>query len=172
MISPSSTICNRDAHRGQSGALAVARLQHVELAVLDGELEILHVFVVLFQPRGDVAELVVNIGHDLFQFEDRNRRTHARNHVFALRVQQKFAVELFGAIRGVARETDAGAAGVAEVAEDHGLHVDRGAEHVIDIVDAAIVLGAIVLPGAEHGVARHDQLLVRDPAESRAWRAS
>ncbi len=50
---------NRDAHCGQARALAVAGLQHVELAVLDGELEVLHVFVMLFQPRGDFAQLVV-----------------------------------------------------------------------------------------------------------------
>ena len=152
----------RDAHRGQAGALAVARLQHVELAVLDGELEILHVFVMLFQPRGDVAQLAVNLGHDLFEFEDRNRSAHARDDVLALRIQQEFAVELFRAGRGIAREADARAGGVAQVAVDHRLHVDRGAEHVVgNIVDAAIVLGAVVLPGAEHGVARHDQLLVR-----------
>ena len=49
-----------DANCRQPGTLAVAGLQHVELAVLDGELEVLHVFVMLFQPGGDVAELVVN----------------------------------------------------------------------------------------------------------------
>ena len=48
-----------------------------------------------------------------------------------------------------------------EIAEDHGLHVDRGAQHVVDVVDAAIGLGAIVQPGTEHGVTRHHQLLVR-----------
>ena len=46
---------NRNSHRGQAGALAVARLQHVELAVLHGELEVLDVAIVLLQPRGDVA---------------------------------------------------------------------------------------------------------------------
>ena len=37
-----------DADGGQAGALAVAGLQHVELAILDGELEVLHVAIVLF----------------------------------------------------------------------------------------------------------------------------
>ena len=64
-------------------------------------------------------------------------------------------------MRGIAGEAHAGAAGLAQVAEDHGLHVDRGAQHVVDVVDAAIGLGAIVQPGAEHGVTRHHQLLVR-----------
>ena len=51
-----------DANRGAPGALAVARLQHVQAAVLDGELEVLHVAIVLFQPRGDLAQLVVDVG--------------------------------------------------------------------------------------------------------------
>ena len=90
-----------------------------------------------------------------------DRRADAGDHVLALRVHQELAVELLRAGRGVAGEAHARAAGLAQVAEDHGLHVDGGAQHVVDVVDAAIGLGAIVLPGAEHGVARHHQLLVR-----------
>ena len=41
------------------------------------------------------------------------------------------------------------------------LHVDRGSQHVVDIIDTAIVLGSVVLPGAENGVARHDELIMR-----------
>ncbi len=50
-----------DADSGQAGALAVTRLQHVELAILDGELEVLHVAVVLFQAAGDGAQLLVDL---------------------------------------------------------------------------------------------------------------
>ena len=89
------------------------------------------------------------------------RRADAGDHVFALRVHQELAVELLRAGGGIAGKAHAGAAGLAQIAEDHGLHVDRGAQHVVNVVDAAIVLGAIVQPGAEHGVARHHQLLVR-----------
>jgi hypothetical protein len=92
---------------------------------------------------------------------DLHWRAHARNHVFALRVHQKFAVELFRARRWIAREAHTRAAGVAQVAVYHRLHVDRRAQHVVDVVDAAIVLGAIVLPRAEHRIPRHHQLLVR-----------
>ncbi len=42
---------------------------------------------------------------------------------------------------------------LAQVAEDHGLHVDGCAEPVVDVVDAAIGLGAVVLPASEDGVA-------------------
>ena len=150
-----------DANRGATGALAVARLQHVQAAVLDGELEVLHVAIVFFQPRGDFAQLVVDVGLDLLQFGDVYRGANAGDHVFALRVHQELAVELLHAGRGIAGEAHAGAAGLAQVAEDHGLHVDGGAQHVVNVVDAAIGLGAIVEPGAEHGIARHHQLLVR-----------
>ncbi len=151
---------NRDPHRGPTGTLAVACLQHVELAILDGELEILHVFVVLLEARRDVAQLVVYIGHDLVKFGNVNWSTNAGNHILTLRIHEKFAVELFRAGGGISREAHARAAGVAQIAVHHGLHVDRSAEHVIDVVDAAVVLGALVLPGAEHRVPRHYQLLV------------
>ena len=48
---------------------------------------------------------------------------------------------------------------VAQVAEHHGLHVDRRAPAVGDAVQAAIGLGAGVVPGAEHGGDRAPQLL-------------
>ena len=149
-----------DLDGGQTGALAVAGLQHVELGVLNGELEVLHVAVVLFHARGDVAQLVVDLGHHLFELGDVDGGAHAADHVFALGVEQELAVELLGAGGGIAGEADAGAGGVSHVAEDHGLHVDGGAEHVVDVVHAAIVAGAIVLPGAEDGVAGHDELVV------------
>ena len=52
-----------DANSGEAGALAVAGLQHVELAILDGELEVLHIAIVLFHLPGDGLELVVDLGH-------------------------------------------------------------------------------------------------------------
>ena len=40
-----------DLDGGRRGALAVAGLQHVELTLLDGELDVLHILVVLLQDR-------------------------------------------------------------------------------------------------------------------------
>src|ERR1019366_339491 len=91
-----------DPHGRASGALAVTRLQHVEAAVLDGELKVLHVAIVFFQPRGDFAQLVVDVGLDLLEFRDVDRRAHTRDDVLALRVHQELAVKLLDAGRGVA----------------------------------------------------------------------
>ena len=98
-------------------------------------------------------QMVVDLGHGAFELADRQRRAHAGDDILALRVHQVFAEEDVLAGGGIAREAYAGAGVFAEVAEDHGLHVDRCAQPVVDVIDAAIGLGAIVLPAAEHGVA-------------------
>ena len=115
----------------------------------------------LLHAGGDIAELLVDRGHDLFELGDLLGSAHAGDDIFALGVEQELAVELLGAGGGIAGESDAGAGGVSHVAEDHGLDVDGGAEHVIDVVHAAIVLGAVILPGAEDGVAGHHELIIR-----------
>ena len=51
LIMPSSTISTATRTAAVPGAFAVAGLQHVERAVFDGELEILHVAVMLFEAR-------------------------------------------------------------------------------------------------------------------------
>ena len=76
------------------------------------------------------------------------RRADAGDHVLALRVRQPLAVEALLARRRVAREGDAGGAGVAQVAEDHRLDVARGAPRVGDVVHAAVDDGAVVVPRA------------------------
>ena len=64
-------------------------------------------------------------------------------------------------VGGIAGEADAGAGVLAQVAENHGLHVDRGAQPVVDVVDAAIGLGALILPAPEDRVAGLHQLIER-----------
>jgi hypothetical protein len=102
----------------------------------------------------------------LLKLADRQRRAHAGDHVFALRVHQVLAEEDVLAGGRIAREADAGAGVLAQVAEDHGLHVDRCAQPVVDAVDAAIGLGAIVLPAPEDGVAGLRPVDRADSAES------
>ena len=137
---------------GGGGALAVAGLQHIELAILDGELHVLHVLVVLLQAVGDGGELLVHRGHLLMQLGDGGRGAHAGHHVLALGVDQVLAEQGLLAGGGVAGEGHAGAGVVAGVAEHHGLDVDGGAPVVGDLVHAAVDVGAGVVPGAEHGL--------------------
>ena len=140
-----------DLQRGGSGALAVAGLEHEELPVLNGKLHVLHVAVMVLQLAGDVHELLVSLRHDLGQLVDGLGGAHTGHHVLALGVHEELAEQLLLAGGGVAGEGHAGAGGVAHVAEDHLLHVDGGAPGGGNVVHAAVVDGAGVVPGAEHG---------------------
>ena len=149
---------DRDAQRRLRGALAAARLQHPELALLHGEFEVLHVAVVLFERRVDALQFSEGarqrrlhrrlVGARLLArfFGDLLRRADAGDHVLALRVDEELAVELVLAGRGVAGEGDAGCRCRAHVAEHHGLDVNRGAPALRDAVQAAIGDRALVHP--------------------------
>ena len=152
---------HRNLQRGGSRALAVARLKHEQLAVLDGELHVLHIAVMVLQALSDLRELLVHFGHFLFQLGDRAGRTDAGHHVFALGVDEVFAEQRLLARGRVARESHAGAGTVARVAERHALHVHSGAPIVGDLVHAAVHIGAGVIPRAEHGLHSLNQLLFR-----------
>ena len=149
-----------NANSGGTGTLSVAGLQHVQGAVFDGEFEVLHVAVMFFQARSDLSQLLVGLGHDLFEIGNRLRSTNAGDDVLALRVDQKFAIEDALACGGVAREADSCGGGVAQVAEHHGLHAGAGADFVRDLLHLAVIRRLGIPPGAEHGVARHGQLLM------------
>src|SRR5207245_11397753 len=110
-------------------ALARTRLQEVELALLHGELDVLHVLVVALETSGDFEDLVVDLRHPLMQGLDRQRRADARDDVLTLRVGQELGVEARLARPGIAREADAGAGGLAEIPEDHG----RSEEHTSEL---------------------------------------
>ena len=149
-----------DLQRGLSGALAVTGLEHEQLAALDGVLHILHVAVVIFQGLGDAHELVVHFGHLLMQLGDGLGGTDTGHHVFALSVEQVLTVELLLTGGGVAGEGNAGTGGLAHVAEHHGLHVHGSAPVAGDVVHAAVVDGAGVVPGTEHGLDGLHELLL------------
>src|SRR3989442_14299782 len=53
---------HRTAHRREPGALSAARLQQVQLAVLERELYVLHVPEVALELRADALELAVHLG--------------------------------------------------------------------------------------------------------------
>ncbi len=164
---------DRDLQRRLGGALARARLQHPQLALLDREFEVLHVAVVLLERAVDAGEFLEGRRYRLFHrrlvgaslrprgLGDLLRRADTGDHVLALGVDQKLAVKFLLAGRRIAREGDAGGGGLAHISEHHGLDVDRGAPAFRNVVEPAIGDGALVHPGAEHGTYCSPQLFVR-----------
>ena len=144
-----------------ASALAVASLQNVEAAFLNRELEVLHIFEVTFEDAAHFHQLFVRGGHFLGQISNGMRRAYACDDVFALSVDQVFAVELLLAGGRIARERDARAAIVTHVAEDHRADI-RGRAPVVRIpILPAIDDGAFIVPGPEHGRDRAPHLFVR-----------
>ncbi len=117
-----------DLQRGGRGALAVAALEHIELAVLDGELHILHIAIVVLKDIADLHEVGIGLGELLSHLGNGHGGAHTGHHVLALGVGQKLAHQLLLAGGGVTGKGHARAAVVAHVAEGHGLHVDGGAQ--------------------------------------------
>jgi hypothetical protein len=162
---------HRDPHRRLHGAFSGAGLQQPEPAALEGELDVLHVPVVLLEPLVDPHELPVGLGHLLLEGRqirlvggaarevDGLRSADARHHVFTLGVLQVLAVEVLLAGGRIACEGDAGGAVVSHVAEHHGLDVHRGAPVLGDAVDPPVADRALVGPGTEHRPHRAPELL-------------
>ena len=169
-----------DAQRGLGGALAVAGLQHPQLALLHREFEVLHVAVMLFQRGMHALELGEGLRHRLFHrgfvgahflarfLGDFLWRANAGDHVLALRIDEEFAVEFLLAGRRIAGKGDAGRRRFAHIAEHHGLHIHRRAPVFRNGMQAAIGDGTLVHPRAEHGPDRAPQLRVRVLRERRA----
>ena len=140
--------------------LAAPRLEHEEMLVLNGELEVLDVLVVALEPGRNLPQLFIGFGHHLLELVNGLRRAYAGDHVFALRVDEELPVELLAAGCGVTREPDPRAGAVARVAEHHHLDVHRGADVIGYVVDAAVLDRARIVPRSEHRIACHGELLL------------
>ena len=140
-----------DLHRRRGGALAGAGLQHPQAAVLDGELQVLHVPVVALELAADPPELPVGPGLYLLETCERLRRADPGHHVLALGVDQKLPVQGLLSRGRIAREGHPGGAVLAHVAVDHGLHVHRRAPVVGDAFQLAVADRPVAVPGAEDG---------------------
>ncbi len=153
---------HRGAHHDGGVHLAVAGLQAVEGAALDGELEVLHLAIVLLQLLAQLLDLLRHLRHLFGEAVDGLGGADARHHVLALGVDQVFTVELVLAGGGVAGEGHAGGGVVAAVAEDHGADVHRGAVGHVgrDVELAPVVHGTLAHPGLEHRLDGDLQLFV------------
>ena len=89
------------------------------------------------------------------------RCAHARDYIFALCVDEIFAVKNFLAAGRIARECHAGCACLAHVAENHHLNVHGRAPIVGNAVLAAINNCAVVHPRTENCADRAPELFLR-----------
>src|SRR5262249_32622962 len=95
------------------------------------------------------------------RFGDLLGSANACNHVLALRIEQKLAVETLFAGRRIAGERHPGCRSLAHVPEHHGLNVDRSAPAFRNLVQATIGDGTLVHPGAEYSTDCAPQLVAR-----------
>ena len=149
-----------DLEGGGGGALAHAGLQHEELALLDGELDVHHVAIVVLKDDEDVLELLAGLlkTGGVLERLDGLSVADAGHDVLALGVDQVVAVELLRAVGRVAREGNARGGGLALVAEDHAHDVDGGAQVVGNLVLLAVEDGAAVVPAAENSLDGKEEL--------------
>ena len=165
---------NSDAQSGGCSTLAHAGLEHPELALLDGELDVAHIAVVILERQEDTLKLLT-CGLEArggLEVGDGLGVADAGNDVLALGVDQKVTVELLGAVGWVARKGDTGRRGLALIAKGHSLDVDGGAKVVGNAVLLAVDTGAFVHPATKDGldgkaqlelrIVREDGLAVRD----------
>ena len=159
-LSSTSSVAIRNA--AAAVRLPDPRLQQPQLAALDGELDVAQVAVVGLQPAHRLAAARrTRLRVEQLELGERQRVADARDDVLALRVRQVVAVDA-GLARGrVAREADPGARRLAEVAEHHAHHVDRGAQVVRDALAPAVEPGAVGVPRAEDRLDRQVELLAR-----------
>ena len=158
-----------DAERRRGGALADPGLEHPELAALDRELDVAEVAVVGLQASHDGQQLFVRAGVEGREVVEGEGVADARDDVLALGVGEVVAVHARLPGRRIAGETDAGARGVAEVAEHHGAHVDRGAEVVGDALATPVEPRAVGVPRPEDGLDGEVELLAGVLRERRPW---
>ncbi len=104
VMTPSSTMSTAIFTAAAAVRFAIARLEHVELAALDRELEVLDVSVVLLELLADLARTPsYAAGISSPELRDLLGRPDAGDHVLALGVDEVLAVELLGRRRSVLR---------------------------------------------------------------------
>ena len=142
----------RQSHRRLRRPFGRPRLQQPQLAVFDGELDLLDVGPEPLQAAGGVHQLVVDGRLLIAQGGDRFDVDQSGYHVVALAAGQPFAERFVGAGYRVAGRQHPGPGVGAVVAEHHRLHDHRGTALIVEPVVGAIGNGARRIPGGEHGL--------------------
>ena len=143
-----------------SRSLSITGLQHVQFAVLNSKLHVLHISIVGFQGLAYILELFKCLREFFLHLGDLHRRTHAGNHILALRVGQELTEQAVLAGSRVSRKRDAGTAVVAHISERHHLYVNCGSPGIRNVIVAAVYVRSGVVPGTEHSFYRSHQLVL------------
>ena len=105
-------------------SLTVSCLEHIEIAVLNGELHILHISVVVFKNAAYFCELLECFGELLLHLGDVHRCTNTGNNVFTLCICKEFTEETLSACSRVTCECNTGTTVITHVTECHHLYVN------------------------------------------------
>ncbi len=164
---------DRDLQGCLHAALTRAALQHPKPAFLHRELDVLDVAEMRFELGASRLQIGEGFRHQRLErrvavagrFTRRLgqglRRAQACDHVLALGIDQELAVKRILSGGRIAGEHDAGRAPLSHIAEHHGLHGDRRAPIVGDVVQPPVGDGSSVVPRAEHRGDRAPQLNVQ-----------
>ena len=150
-----------DLQSSLCGSLTVSGLQHVQLAVLNGKLHILHISVVRLQCLANLLEILEGLRELVGHLGNLHRCTNAGYHVLALCIGQELAEQTLAAGCRISCEGNTGTAVITHVTESHGLYVYSSTPGVRDIVVTTVNVGTGVVPGTEHGLDGAVQLLLR-----------
>src|SRR5262245_51956195 len=112
-----------------------------------------------FEPLADALQFHRGCGQGINQFVNRSRRTHTGDNVFALGIDEKLAVNAPFTARRIARESDARATTVIEIAENHRLNVDRRSPAMWDFIELSVRDRSVIVPRSKDSADSTPELL-------------
>ena len=156
-----------DLQSSLSGSLTVTALEHEELAVLNGELHVLHIVIVVLEDIANLDEISISFGELLCHLSNRHRSTNACNNVLALCVSEELTHELLLTCSRISCEGNACTGVVVQVTEYHGHYVNCSTPGIRDIVVTTVNICTGVVPRTEYSLDSELELLNRIRGEVR-----
>mmetsp|Transcript_17991 Transcript_17991/g.34037 ORF Transcript_17991/g.34037 Transcript_17991/m.34037 type:complete len:284 (-) Transcript_17991:3005-3856(-) len=122
-------------------ALTATALQHPQLAVFDGEFDILHILEMIFELVDIFQKLFVGRREGFFHDGNVLGRTNTRDHVFSLGIDQVFTSQFLYSRAWITRKGHTGTRTISEVTKDHGLNVTGSSKQVGDVINLTVLDG-------------------------------
>ena len=138
-----------DTNCSHTGTLTSTSLQHVQSSLLNGELDVLHLFVVLLKDVLDFHQLLVNNIIPLAHLFGWLWCANTSNHVFTLSIHKELTEELVFASVWIASKGNASTRIIAHVAVYHRLAVNSSTEQAANVFDFAILHSLVGHPALE-----------------------